>query len=197
MNFDPFKRSISELNKKKAEKGLVLVSEPFMGDDYFKRSVVYLVEHNSEGTIGFMLNKPMDIKVKDLFADFPEIDSTVFLGGPVQAQNLFYIHSKGDIISKSIPLRNGLYWDGDFEELKIQIEAGRVKADEIKFFLGYSGWSETQLDEEIKENSWFIQTASENQILKEDSSNLWKEIIQNAEGRVSLMADFPEDPSLN
>ncbi len=197
MKFDPFKISISELNNKTAQKGLVLVSEPFMGDDYFKRSVVYLVEHNKEGTIGFMLNKPMEIKVKDLFSDFPDFDSTVFLGGPVQAQNLFYIHTRGDIIRNSIPLGNGLFWDGDFEDLKIQIGAGKIQADEIKFFLGYSGWGETQLDEEIKENSWFIQTASKDQILKENASNLWKEIIQSAERRVSLMADFPEDPSLN
>ena len=197
MDFDPFKYKISELNTLQAEKGLVLVAEPFMDDPYFKRSVVLIAENNAEGTVGFNLTQGIDIQLQDLVDDFPAFNSQVYLGGPVQAQSLFYIHSKGDLIPNSQVISDKLYWAGDFEILVDLIRFGKITENDIRFFLGYSGWDKGQLDRELKQNSWFIADINSAIVLKSDSNTLWKDIIKNSKREISYMANFPEDPNLN
>lgn len=197
MDFDPFKYKISDLNKLSVERGLALVSEPFMQDPYFKRSVILIAENNEEGTVGFNLTQTLDIKLEDLIDNFPKFDSKVGLGGPVQAQNLFFVHSLGDRLPESQAITEDLYWSGDFEQLIEMIRIGQVHQDEIRFFLGYSGWGKGQLDQELKDDSWFISTLNKNQVLHSDSNKLWREVIRNSSREISYMANFPEDPNLN
>lgn len=197
MEFNPFKKKISELSKLEIKKGRFLVSEPFMEDPYFKRSVVYLTEHNKEGSVGFILNQPLDVKLNDIINDFPKVDVNVYLGGPVEAQNLFYLHTKGDELPGSIKISEDIYWNGNFEVLKSLFENGEIEINEIKFFLGYSGWDKNQLEEEIKTNSWFIQEAQSDIILDSSEVDLWKKVMQQAEAAIALMASFPENPNLN
>ena len=135
MDFNPFKRKISELNSLKAEKGNVLIAEPFMKDDYFKRSVVLLCENNTDGAIGFILNQELELQLSDVLEENLGFDSPLFLGGPVEAQNLFYIHQCEEL-SESIKISEGLYWSGNFELLKIYLKADKIKSNEIRFFFG-------------------------------------------------------------
>ena len=197
MEFDPFKYPISKLNKLTPAKGRVLISEPFMIDQYFKRSVVYLAEHADEGTVGFMLNKELDIQIDQILEEFPKFDAPVYMGGPVQPQNLFFIHTKGEMISESIEIEEGIYWNGNFDELKEYISMGVVTKNDVKFFLGYSGWDNGQLEDEMKENSWLVQVISKELLLSETDEDLWKKVIKESNSLISPMADFPEDPSLN
>jgi len=197
MDFNPFKKRISELNKLSPKKGRVLVSEPFMQDEHFKRSVVLLTEYGEEGIVGFILNQPLKIKLNEILDEFPDFDAPVFLGGPVQAQNLFYLHNRNDIIDDGIEIMEGLYWNGDFEKVKKAIENKDISSNEIKFFLGYSGWDFDQLKDELDVNSWFIQNINAKQVLSLKTKKLWKEVLSNADEEVSLMAKFPENPSLN
>jgi putative transcriptional regulator len=133
-------------NNKVAKQGRVLISEPFLNDTYFKRSVVLLTEHSEEGSIGFVLNKPVDLSVNDVLADFPEIDTEVSIGGPVNTNTIHYIHTLGDLIPNSVKVLDNLFWGGDFEVIKEMISEGRIKGSEIRFFLGYAGWSPKQLE---------------------------------------------------
>lgn len=197
MEFNPFKYPISKLNDLKPEKGRVLISEPFMLDQYFKRSVVYLTEFNEEGAVGFMLNKPMEIKISEILVDFPDFEAIVYLGGPVQAQNLFYLHTKGDLLNDSIEVGKGIYWNGNFEQLKEAIKQQLITEKDIRFFLGYSGWDGEQLKGELKENSWFIQDFDASQLFAKAADDLWKDLLKEADSRIAPMADFPEDPNLN
>lgn len=197
MDYNPFKRKISELNNVPPAKGKFLVSEPFMDDPYFKRSVVLLTEHNKEGSVGFILNQALDIKLSELIEDFPEHDFPVYLGGPVQPQNLFFLHSKGDLIPEAEQVCQDIYWSGNFNILKELIEQGLIQKEEIKFFLGYSGWDYGQLENELKTNSWFIQNSEPSIILNNSSEDLWKTVMTKAEKEVALMANFPENPNLN
>lgn len=197
MDFDPFKYPISKLNDLDPQKGRVLISEPFMLDEYFKRSVVYLTELNEDGAVGFILNKVLDIDLNEILLDFPKLNSPVYLGGPVQPQNLFYLHKQGDIINDSIPIANGVYWNGNFEQLKAAIEKGLITESEVKFFLGYSGWDNVQLVGELKENSWIIQDIDTDLIFADSEEDLWKTLVRSSNPRISPMADFPEDPNLN
>src|SRR4029077_16781585 len=101
----------------KPEKGKILISEPFLNDPNFKRTIILLAEHNEEGSIGFILNKPTNLKIKDTIEDFPEFDAIVYYGGPVQLNTLQFIHKAGDIIEGSLEIADGLFWGGSFDIL--------------------------------------------------------------------------------
>src|SRR5210317_573671 len=116
-------------------KGQVLISEPFLLDFYFKRSVVLLAEHNEEGSFGLILNKPVDILLSEIVDGFPEFDAPVYLGGPVKSDSLYFIHTLGDKIENSLKILDGLYWGGDIEHIKELILLGKIDINQIKFFV--------------------------------------------------------------
>lgn len=196
MEFNPFKRKISELNTLKPQKGNLLIAEPFMQDFNFMRSVVLLVENNDDGAVGFILNKAEGMQLKDVIADFPDFDAPLYLGGPVEAQSLFFIHTKGDLINDSVKIKDGLFWNGNLEQVKAMIEQKLVEPNEIKFFLGYAGWDKKQLKEELDQNSWIIKASSPS-IIFNKSKDLWKEVVADSPKEISVMANFPLDPALN
>lgn len=197
MTINPLDYTIKELNKLKPKKGRVLIAEPFMNDFYFKRSVVLLTEHNKSGSFGFILNKPLDITVNDALENFPKFDAPVYMGGPVQSDSLFYVHSQGNLIEDSMPIKNNLYWSGDFEQLKQLISDQQIFPHEIKFFIGYSGWDGEQLAQEIEDESWIISDINIKNITQFNNENLWKDVLQKMGPKYSLLSNFPEDPSLN
>jgi putative transcriptional regulator len=99
--------------------GTVLLAEPFMLDPNFKRSAILLCEHNKEGSVGFIMNKPLDMRIDELIEGFPEFESEVLFGGPVQTDTIHYIHNIGELLEGSRQVTDGVYWGGDFEKLKI------------------------------------------------------------------------------
>ena len=99
--------------------GKLLLAEPFMLDGHFKRSVVLITDHSVEmGTVGFVLNKPLRVNINNLISEFPKCAAGVFSGGPVQPDTIHYIHTAGDVLEGSQKIINGVYWGGDFEQLK-------------------------------------------------------------------------------
>ena len=154
--------------------GSILIAEPFLQDAYFQRSVVLLIEHTEHGSMGFVLNKKTDLIVNSFFkefAEFPEIP--IYLGGPVSPNRLFFIHSLGDnIIPDALKINDYLYFDGDFNALKRYILNGHPIDGKVKFFLGYSGWTEGQLNHEIKRNSWAVSHITTDNILSADGGLL-------------------------
>jgi putative transcriptional regulator len=196
MDFNPFKRKISELNTLDPQKGNLLIAEPFMQDYNFMRSVVLLTENNDDGAVGFILNKAEGMQLKDVVADFPDFDAPLYLGGPVETQSLFFIHTKGDLINDSVKIKDGLYWNGNLDQVKAMIEQKLVEPNEIKFFLGYAGWDKMQLEEELKQNSWLIKESTEDVIFSRNNK-LWNEVIANSPKEISVMANFPLDPEMN
>ena len=142
-------------NNKVARQGRVLISEPFLNDTYFRRSVVLLTEHSEEGSVGFVLNKPVDLSVNDVLNDFPNVDAEISIGGPVNTNTIHYIHTLGESIPGSVKVLENLYWGGEFDALKELIRQDAQLSSRIRFFLGYAGWSPKQLDNELSENAWF------------------------------------------
>jgi len=194
---NPLDYTITELNKLKPKKGRLLIAEPFMEDPYFKRSVVLLTEYNTDGTFGFMLNKPLEMRINDIMKDFPPFDAPVFMGGPVQPDSLFYVHTQGKFIEGSMKINDSLYWSGNFDQLKQLIKDQQIFPNEIKFFIGYSGWDYEQLSEEIKDESWIISDINSNNIEELNDEDLWQSTLQRMGAEFSLLSNFPEDPSLN
>ena len=183
-------------NKLSPRKGRVLIAEPFLPGDYFSRSTVLLVQCSEDGDVGFILNKPTDLLVKDLFKGFPDFDSNAFLGGPVSNDKLFFFHTLGDRIPDSLQISGNLFWSGDFEHLTALMHAGLVEEEEVRFFLGYSGWSAGQLETEIADHSWVVTEPTIESILASDE-NFWNESIKSIGGNALLWQNFPENPELN
>ncbi len=186
-------------NNKVARQGRVLISEPFLNDTYFKRSVVLLTEHSGEGSVGFVLNKPIDMKVNEVINDFPEIDAPISIGGPVNTNSLHFIHALGEAIPDSVRVCTDIYWGGDFEIVKDLIRGKSIRKDQIRFFLGYAGWSPKQLDNELSENAWVVSELDAGTIMSGTLSkqDLWKTSLKKLGSKYTLWTNFPENPGLN
>lgn len=186
------------MTSEKIEKGILLIAEPsIFGDLSFNRSVILLADHNHEGSVGFILNKPLDYTINDLI---PEIESSfkVYNGGPVEQDNLYFIHNIPELITDSIEISNGIFWGGDFEATKNLMNEGKISKENIRFFLGYSGWSANQLETELQSNSWILsKNTSENHILGKSSIHFWKEKIMELGGEYIIWSNAPENPTLN
>lgn len=185
------------LNSIKPQKGSLLISEPTLKDSYFNRSVVLIVEHNNDGTVGFIMNKQIDVDLNGLVSDFEEINASVFFGGPVNKDNLFFIHSFGKEIEGALPIAKKLYWGGDFSMLKDLLRKDKSNIEKVRFFIGYSGWDPGQLQMELDQNSWVVKSMFEDNILSISPKNLWKDTLRNMGNDVALLSFFPENPQLN
>ena len=197
MSLNPLDYSVSMLNKLSLKQGRLLIAEPFMNDPYFKRSVVLLTEHKKEGTLGFILNQPLNITINDTLKDFPVFDAPIFMGGPVQTDSLFYIHTQGEIITESEHIIDNLYWSGNFDQLKEMINSQQIFPHEVMFFIGYSGWDFKQINNEVKNNSWIISDLNKFSIADFQQQHFWRTALQKMGSKFSILSNFPEDPSLN
>lgn len=178
--------------------GSLLLSEPFMFDENFRRTVVLVCSHTAaEGTVGIILNKPVNLRLNDIVEEFPAFKGKMFLGGPVGTDTLQFIHSLGEEIEGSVRISDHIYWGGDFEQLRSLVNLGKVKPDDVRFYLGYSGWSTGQLQQELEDNSWIIAKATFKYIFQSDYNLLWKTIMKDMGGVYETMANYPENPILN
>lgn len=189
-----------DLNPKsliKPAKGKLLIAEPFMKDPYFKRSVVLLCEHTHEGSMGFVLNRFIDLKLNELVEGLPSINARLGIGGPVGSGELFYIHSLGDMIEGSIEIAGGFYTGGEFEQIKDMLLIDSSLADRMRFFVGYAGWGDGQLDAELDQNSWLISDGFPSVVLDTRSQDIWGNTLRLMGNKFAPLANFPEDPSMN
>ena len=186
------------INQSKPKKGSLLLSEPFMLDPNFKRSVVLLTEHTNEGSVGYVLNHKSNMLLKDLLPECDNADNIVFIGGPVANNTLHFIHRCYNRMNSGSEIGDGIYWGGNFETLKILLKNNDIRPDEVKFFVGYSGWGSEQLKSEMAENSWLV-TNKYNAGLTfvENEDNLWKEVIIGLGPKYAHIANFPENPLWN
>lgn len=186
-----------ESNHVAPKQGNILIAEPFLSGSYFNRSIIVLVSCNRDGAVGFILNKKVDFPIDDLLTDFPEFDSDIHIGGPVGTDSIYFIHTLGEMIPGSVHVRENLYWGGDFDALKTQIKLGLVDRSQVRFFLGYSGWSAGQLEEEINDNSWLVADSLFSDMMNMDEEEMWVKAVRSMGGKYTMWENFPENPSLN
>lgn len=179
-------------------KGKLLLSDPsILVDSVFSRSVILLAEHNIKGSIGFMLNKPLDLTLQDVVPDAFS-NFRIYSGGPVEQDNLYFIHTVPELIPDSIKINDGVFWGGDFEVLFELLKNNQVSQNNIRFFLGYAGWEEKQLKEEIEDNAWLcIENHYQENLLAKTPSKLWKELIVELGDEFIIWANAPENPVMN
>ena len=183
-------------NNDRVEVGKVLIAEPFLEGKYFNRSVVYMVEYDENGGVGFVLNKPLPYTTSELVKELDGVSFPVYIGGPVERNQLYYIHRREDI-PDSVEIAKRIYWGGNFKVLTEMLKAENILEGEIRFFAGYSGWTENQLDSELKENSWMVGTIPTEILFDIPNESLWEQAMSSLGGRHKLWANFPEDPILN
>ena len=160
--------------------------------------MVLLTEHNdAEGSVGFVINKPLDLQLDDIVIGFPSLDTIVYHGGPVQQDSLYFIHNKGNLIPGSQPIKDNLYWGGDLEPLKEMISCQLITPSDIRFFLGYSGWGLGQLKDEVEDKAWVVLEQQAVNVLHDSPKDMWNKVIRALGGEYLLWANSPLDPSLN
>ncbi len=176
--------------------GRFLVSEPFMMDRNFQRTVVLLVEHNEEGSLGFILNRQIEQGLHELVEGFPQSQAQVFLGGPVEQNTLHYVH-KDESLEGSRLVTEGVFWSGDFRQVQEKLLLGNLNVADILFFVGYAGWGPGQLEGEILEKSWIVAPENPAFIFNPNNEKLWKEVLRSMGKKFQVISNYPTDPSLN
>ena len=180
-------------NSYEPKAGNILISEPLMNDFHFGRSVVLLIDHaETEGSLGIIINKTLNASVNQIVDEFPGFEAPVYLGGPVADNQLFFIHTLGELLPDSSPILDGLYWGGDKETLKTLINTGIANEDNMRFYLGYSGWDSGQLVSELVRNSWIISSITVKQFLETPPEKMWSTFVRKMGSPYEMWERFPK-----
>jgi putative transcriptional regulator len=174
--------------------GSLLISEPFLPDPNFHRTVILVLEHGDEGSVGLVLNQKGNVKLNALFEE-TSLENWVYVGGPVGKNNLLYVHTVHNL-SDAAMITPGLFWGGNFEHLKLLFEENLVSDAKIRFFAGYSGWSPGQLEAELDAKSWIVAQGQIEDVFCDDEM-LWKNVLHRLGGEFRWLGNAPEDVSLN
>ena len=180
----------------KPAKGTLLISEPFMRDPTFLRTVILLVEKNKLGTVGFVLNQKLKMSVSEVLENTAMVN-VLFNGGPVARDTLHFLFRGEHPVKDAMPVIPGLYWGGDFNELIEKVNAGNISPQDIRFFVGYSGWEPGQLEAELEDNTWVVAEADVKTVFGMEEQKLWKNSMKSLGGEYALLANSPIDPKLN
>ena len=183
-------------NNVKPKRGRVLISEPFLQGYYFSRSIVLLTEHDAEGSMGLVLNKPLDLKIGSVLKDISFSDTKLICGGPVSPDKLFYVHSFKNI-PEATELISGLFFGGNFECIKHLLGLNPNRINDIRFFIGYAGWSPGQLADELKEASWLVTDLSAEHVLHAPVERLWRNTVESLGEDYARWRNFPSNPEMN
>ena len=181
----------------KAKKGKLLISEPSLTNNFFFKSIILLTHHDQEESIGLILNHPTKINLHEILNNVPINDLPVYIGGPVEKQSLHFIHSLGSIIPNSKQIIDEIYYGGDFDVVIELMHNKKITKNEIRFFVGYTGWEAEQLNNEIREDSWIIQTANHELCMKYSAPKLWSEIVKTKKKKYAIWTNMPKNPNLN
>ncbi len=176
-------------------KGDVLIAEPFLADPNFERSVVLMCENQSNGAFGLVFNRPAEVSIEDTDNIFLA-ENPLYFGGPVEQNTLHFIHTF-EHLEDSIELKDGVYWSGNYEQLKTLHAQGKVNESNCRFFIGYSGWGNEQLKNEINQNSWVISRTNLQTLFEVEPKKLWKNILKSMGQKYEVLSNYPKDPRLN
>jgi putative transcriptional regulator len=177
--------------------GTLLIAEPFLKDPNFSRTVVFICDHQVQGSFGFVLNRAYGHNLDELMNNVGDLKIPVYYGGPVQLDTIHFLHEYPAQITGSYEIMNGIYWGGDFELAIELLKKGHIHSSGIRFFIGYSGWSEGQLASEMEQKSWLTAEATRKIVFHRNTNEIWKDAVSDLGGDYAMMVNFPTDPQLN
>lgn len=180
-------------------RGSLLIASPILRDPNFVKSVIFVCAHDPNGALGVVLNRPSPIAVGDVlerWGPFVSEPGSLFTGGPVDSDSaiaLGWIHSPdpedGSLSVVTDPIA--------MLDLNLEPEEVSPKLSAARIFLGYAGWTTGQLEEELLEEAWLIADPLPTDVFTLRPDKLWREVLRRQGGTTAMMADFPEDPTLN
>jgi len=176
--------------------GKLLIAEPFLGDPNFERSVVLLCEHNHGGSFGFVLNQLSDLLLNDVLSTPTATNMPLYVGGPVAYNTLHFVHRIA-FLDEAVALGHGIFWGGDFEQMTTLLNIGKISERDVRFFIGYSGWGSSQLDNELRQNSWIVSQTDADFIFNTPAEHFWRAILRQMGGEYRVKSHYPTDPRLN
>jgi putative transcriptional regulator len=178
--------------------GTLLVSAPVLEDPNFRRTVVLLCDHEPEqGSFGLVLTQQTDIHLEDVLEGVFVYNPPLYIGGPVQRDTLHFIHRKPDVIEGGVSLPGDLVWGGTFESVEACAQHGNASADDLRFFVGYSGWSPGQLQAEMDEDAWIVSSVAPDVLFNTPTERLWRTVLRRMGGEFAWLSNFPDDPRMN
>ena len=182
----------------KPERGDLLISEPYLPDPNFERTVIFICEHDENGTFGFVLNNKAQVELNDLIEEAGDYPANLFVGGPVEQNTLHFLHREPALASSSREVVPGIFWGGDFNQLTEMMNTRSIESTDLRFYVGYSGWAAGQLMDEMDAKSWIVlKGTSPSMIFDWDNQDLWKACLNTMGGKFRLMSNYPKDPRMN
>ncbi len=191
------------------QKGTILAASQELQEDYFARSVILIIHHSADdGSMGLIVNRPMGEKVQidssDELMRFAESEQTgagvshlFFEGGPVDRGYLFYLHRLSHIIANGNPVIEDLHWGGDLDAVRAEPEVVAAKDPLLRFYLGYAGWEQGQLEREIETGAWILAPGDVDLVLSSSTDSMWRDVLYSLGGKYRAIAELPVDPSVN
>jgi putative transcriptional regulator len=177
--------------------GLFLLSNSTLSDPNFFRSVVLLCEHTREGSFGLVMNQPIPFKLSEGVPGLTGWDAPLYRGGPVQTNSLHFVHGREDLDLGSLKVAPGVYWGGDFKKLNHLMAEGVTAPEEFRFFIGYSGWGQGQLHDELEQNSWYLTPANHDKAFTPDADHMWEHIMTSMGPDFAMLCHIPLNPRTN
>ncbi|MFD2787357.1 YqgE/AlgH family protein [Hymenobacter rubripertinctus] len=182
--------------------GSLLISQPFLNDPNFERTVVLLCAHSEQkGSFGLVLNRPANLQLSDVLelpggAALPAAATPLGIGGPVQPDTLHFLHQLPDL-PQAVALGDSVAWGGDFGRLLEQLLQGQLSPDQVRLYVGYSGWTTGQLAQEVRENVWIVHPNAAAKVFTLTTDAFWQAILREKGGRYRMLSNYPTDPRLN
>ncbi|MBL7766387.1 MAG: YqgE/AlgH family protein [Chitinophagaceae bacterium] len=176
--------------------GKLLIAEPLLQEETFHRSVIYLCHHDEKESVGYVLNRHAQKDLSFLVEGLRGIEFPLYVGGPVDLNSLHLIHTMPDLLGGE-KVTDKIWWSGDIDAAIEAIKLGKLTPSSCKFFVGYSGWGEGQLDAELDMNSWLVSEASLTQIFDVSAELLWSESIKQLGEKYRSLLYVPKDPQMN
>jgi putative transcriptional regulator len=174
--------------------GMQLYADPRMDDPFFSRALLTVSSFSpTEGAMGFILNRPMDLDLNQLVEERIIDQVPVWYGGPVDNSRLFFMHQAADLIPESTLIQEDVFFGGDFQVLVHALNTGVLTPDRVRFFLGYSGWSKGQLEEEMITGAWVPDYDSLASLFSRNlSGEDWKSKMLSMGNPYALWASFDQ-----
>ncbi|MCA1823147.1 MAG: YqgE/AlgH family protein [Mycobacteriales bacterium] len=180
-------------------RGQLLVASPTLEDPNFRRAVVFVLDHNDDGAVGVILNRPSDTPLVEVLPDWGDVvalPDVAFMGGPVSPQAAICLgrvrRARRAAVSGPQPVEGVAIVD-----LERNVNDVESDVDELRVFAGYAGWDTAQLEFEMGLAAWFVVPAEVGDVLTTQPDRLWRDVLRRQRGDLRMLATFPDDPSLN
>ena len=189
-----------DFKNKNYKKGSLLIANPVLPDPNFSRTVILLCDHDEQGSFGLVINRSTQLKAPELFLNINILKSyneKIYLGGPVSQSMVFFLCRSPSAAGKLDEVCSGVYLGSNLETLESLYASLENPEQDIRFYLGYSGWSGGQLAEEMEQNSWLVQKANEQFIFLDSESLIWPQAVNSLGEKYQYLTKAPVNPQWN